>query len=203
MSRESPSRPRDRAATEAALVAAARRVLLERGGSAVNVQTVAAAAGVDRKLVYRYFDGADGVVERVSDALNAELAAALDAAPAPDASAYGRFARDALTTWLAVLRAHPLALRFLAWELAEESPLLHRTEAARSAVLQAWMRDRRPRLRLPPEGDVVALTVVLMAAVQHLALTAGRGRFGGVDLDDAGWARLQTALDRLTAVWPD
>ena len=77
-------------------------------------------------------------------------------------------------------------------------------EAARSAVIQDWVRSRRPRLRLPPEGDVFALNVVMLAAVQHLALIgASRGRFAGLELDAAGWARIEAAIDQLTAAWPD
>jgi hypothetical protein len=52
--------------------------------------------------------------------------------------------------------------------------------------------------------DVVALNVVFLAAVQHLALAAlTRDRFAGVSLDDAGWERVQAALDRLLLAYPD
>ncbi len=64
------------------------------------------------------------------------------------------------------------------------------------------MRERRPRLRVPPEGDPAALNAVLMAAVQHLALADGAA-VGGLALDDAGWPRAEAALDRLLAVYGD
>ncbi len=92
----------------------------------------------------------------------------------------------------------------MAWALVESSPLLNRIEAERSAVLQAWMRERRPRLRTPPAGDAVAINAVLLAAVQHLALSGGaRPGVGGVALDDAGWARIETALDALLVAFPE
>jgi hypothetical protein len=92
----------------------------------------------------------------------------------------------------------------MAWALVEASPLLNRIEDERSAVLQAWMRERRPRLRLPPTGDAVAINAVLLAAVQHLALTGeARPGTGGVALDEAGWARIEGALDALLAAFPD
>ena len=43
-------------------VEAGERILLRDGFPGLNVQTLAAEAGCDRKLVYRYFDGADGVL---------------------------------------------------------------------------------------------------------------------------------------------
>ena len=201
---ESPVRLRDRSATERSIIEAGERILLRDGFPGLNVQTLAAEAGCDRKLVYRYFDGADGVVEKIAARAHAELVRALDAVPASGTESLRAFARESLTAWVAALRASPLTLRLMAWALVEASPLLTRIEDQRSAVLQAWMRERRPRLRVPPEGDPVALNAVLLAAVQHLALTGStRPGVAGVALDDAGWARIEAALDQLLVVFPD
>ncbi|WP_296166358.1 TetR/AcrR family transcriptional regulator [uncultured Brevundimonas sp.] len=198
------SRPRGRSGTEAAIVEAAQRLLLRDGWSALNVQSLAAEAGFDRKLIYRYFGGVDGVVARLARALDLWLGQTLAEAPPSAAATYRDFARETLKAYLAALRANPLILRLLAWELSADTPQLRDMERARSAVVQDWMRERRPRLRLPPQGDVVALNAVLLGAVQHLALTgAGRGRFGGLELDAAGWSRIEAAIDQLTAAWPD
>lgn len=196
-------RLRNRPATEAAIVDAAEALLLTHGWTGLNVQTLAAAAHVDRKLIYRYFEGVDGVVERLAARMDVWLQRTLAAEPASAAVTYRQFARESLLAWLRALRANPLILRLLAWELTENTPLLRRTEAARAAVFQAWMRARRPRLRVPPGGDLVALNAVLLASVQHLALSAPRGDFGGVTLDDAGWQRIEAAVSALTDVWPD
>ena len=199
-----PVRLRDRSATEALIVGAGERILLRDGFPGLNVQTLAAEAGCDRKLVYRYFDGADGVVERIAARAHAALVRSLDAAPASGTESLRAFARESLSLWLAALRASPLSLRLMAWALVESSPLLNRIETERSAVLQAWMRERRPRLRTPPAGDAVAINAVLLAAVQHLALSGGaRPGVGGVALDEPGWARIETALDALLVAFPE
>ncbi|TPW00690.1 MAG: TetR family transcriptional regulator [bacterium] len=204
MSNDSPVRLRDRPATEAGIVSAAKCLLLAGGWTGLNVQTLAAEAGVDRKLIYRYFDGVEGVVERLAVSLDLWLGQTLAAEPPSSATAYRQFACETLTAYLRALRANPLILRLLAWELAQDTPLLRRMEAARSGVIQAWVRDRRPLLKVPPTGDIVALNVVLLGAVQHLALAAAaRGAFASVTLDDAGWSRIETAIDTLTGVWPD
>jgi AcrR family transcriptional regulator len=195
---------RDRSATEAAIVAAGERILLRDGFPGLNVQTLAAEAGCDRKLVYRYFDGADGVVVRISARAHAELVRALDAVPAAGSDSLRAFARESLSAWLGALRGSPLTLRLMAWALVQTTPLLNRIEVERAAVLQAWMRERRPRLRLPPSGDAVAINAVLLAAVQHLALSgSARTGVGGVVLDEAGWGRIEGALDALLVAFPD
>ncbi|HEY1224631.1 MAG TPA: TetR/AcrR family transcriptional regulator [Brevundimonas sp.] len=204
MSSDSPTKLRDRPATEANIVAAAERLLLAEGWTGLNVQTLAAEAGVDRKLIYRYFEGVEGVVERLAVRLDLWLGQTLAAEPPSSATSYRQFARETLTAYLRALRANPLILRLLAWELAQDTPLLRKMELARAGVMQAWVRDRRPLLKAPPTGDIVALNVVLLGAVQHLALAAAaRGAFAGVTLDDAGWQRIETAIDTLTRVWPD
>lgn len=201
---ESPIRLRDRRATETSIVEAGERILLRDGFPGLNVQTLAAEAGCDRKLVYRYFDGADGVVERIAGRAHAGLAASLASIPHAEAPSLRVFARISLLTWLNALRASPLTQRLMAWALVESSPLLNRIEEDRSAILQAWMRERRPRLRVPPSGDAVALNAVLLAAVQHLVLSGGaRPGVGGVALDDAGWARIEGALDALLVAFPE
>jgi AcrR family transcriptional regulator len=205
---ESPAssavRLRSRPATEALIVEAGERILLRDGFPGLNVQTLAAEAGCDRKLVYRYFDGVDGVVERIAGRADAALAASLASIPRVETASLRTFARISLLTWLAALRASPLSLRLMAWALVEDSDLLRRLEADRSAILQAWLRERRPRLRTPPEGDTVALNAVLLAAVQQLALSASiRPNVGGMALDDAGWARIEVALDVLLIAFPE
>lgn len=197
------NRPRDRAATEAAIVSAAERLLLRDGWTSLNVNTLAAEAGIDRKLVYRYFDGVDGVVERLAGRLDLWLGETLAAQPPIAATTYRAFAREMLLGYLRALRANPLILRLVAWELSQDTPMLRRLEAARSAVLQRWTASRRPNLPLPQGVDVVALNVVFLAAVQHLALAAAtRDRFAGVALDDDGWLRIEAAIDRLLEAYP-
>jgi AcrR family transcriptional regulator len=201
---DSTVRLRDRSATEAAIVQAGEAVLLRDGFTGLNVQTIAVQAGCDRKLVYRYFDGTDGVVRLLARQAHADLVAHLAAVPPVEAESPRAFAHHGLLTWFAALRASPLALRLMAWGLVEDSPLLREIEAERNAVLQAWMRERRPRLRTPPRTDVPALNAVLMAAVQALALASQtRGSVSGVVLDDSGCARIEDAIGHLLAAWPD
>lgn len=201
---ESPSPPRDRASTQRRIVDAGERLLLRDGFPGLNVQTLAAEAGCDRKLVYRYFEGVDGVVEKLAARAHAELVRTLDAVPRGQGDGLRAFARESLAAWLAALRASPLTLRLMAWALAEDRPVLRRVEGERAALLQAWMRERRPRLKTAPEGDPIALNAVLLGAVQQLALASqAHGAVGGLALDEAGWPRVGAALDRLLRAWPD
>ena len=64
----SAPRRRDAAATRAALLAAARELMAERGVEGTSTRDVAAAAGVNQALVYRYFGSKEKLfLEAVSD----------------------------------------------------------------------------------------------------------------------------------------
>lgn len=184
--------PRDRAATERAIVEAAARLLADKGFAALNVLAVAEAAGVDRKLVYRYFGGVEGIVER----LGAEVRWTLGDAAAPaSGDSYGAAIAHLARAYAGALAGDATLRGLMTWEMAETSPLLQRLEGTRSATMQAWMARRLAGLP-PPEGvDAPAVNAVLIAAIQHLALRRGQGRpFAGMTLDEAGWARIEAAV---------
>src|SRR3546814_6908183 len=65
---QAPKRRRDKAATKQALLAAAGEVFAERGYDAATTREVAQQAGVNEKLIQRYFGGKEG--DRKSTHLN-------------------------------------------------------------------------------------------------------------------------------------
>ncbi|MDF5756037.1 TetR family transcriptional regulator [Spongiactinospora sp. TRM90649] len=81
-----PSRRRDRAATRAALLAAARIRFARSGYEATSVRDVARDAGVDPTLIFRYFGSKQGLFDEAAKAGRQEGASLLDgdAADLPD-----------------------------------------------------------------------------------------------------------------------
>jgi AcrR family transcriptional regulator len=63
----SPARRRDSAATRASILAAARTVFTERGYDGAGVREIALAAGVDTRLISRYFGSKEGLFAEVVD----------------------------------------------------------------------------------------------------------------------------------------
>jgi AcrR family transcriptional regulator len=58
--------PRNRLLTEARLLDAARALVAESGFAKLGVNSAAARAGYDKVLIYRYFGGYDGLLERLA-----------------------------------------------------------------------------------------------------------------------------------------
>lgn len=186
---------RDRARTEAAIVAAAREVLAEEGFQGFGVNAVARRAGCDKQLIYRYFGGLEGLVDALGADLAARIEAALEAGDAAAPSSYAELAERLILGFLAALRADVLVQRIAAWEIAGPSPLVDRLTVARGLAMGRWMGRMRGDLS-PPEGlDAPALNIFLIAAVQQLVLSASAaGAFSGVPLrSEADWDRVKAA----------
>lgn len=104
--------PRRRLAPEvrrAQLLAVAERVFAERGYQGTAVEDIAAAAGVTRTLIYKYFADKDAIylecLRAARDELDTALVTAAGGAATPEDQlraglrAYFRFVRDRGSTW--------------------------------------------------------------------------------------------------------
>ncbi len=195
-------RTRDRPRTEAAILAAAKTVLADKGFSAWGVNAIAREAGCDKQLIYRYFGGLEGLAEAVGTDVALWLEEALSAEPdTPPARTYADLVSRLLTAFAQALRANPLAQRIVAWEVSEPSPLARRFAAARGRAMGQWIARERGELAPPAGVDAPALNAILIAAVQHLVISgAATGAFSGVALaTDADWERILHAVARMTA----
>jgi AcrR family transcriptional regulator len=192
-------RARDRDATEHAILEAAKAVLAEGGFQDFGVNAVARRAACDKQLIYRYFGGLDGLLDRIG----AELADWMNRSLRPLAAlgrpaSYAELAERLMLGFLEALRASPLVQRIAAWELSENSPRTRRLAAARSKAMTDWVRDVRGDLAPPAGVDAAAANALLIAAIQHLVLaSATTGQFSGLALrSEADWERVRETVRR-------
>jgi len=195
--------PRDRARTEEGLLDAARALIAEEGFQALGVNKLAARAGVDKQLIYRYFGGLDGVVERVAQDVGFWFGEAPEIDPQGD---YATVAKALLGAYLRALRDSQMLRQAVLWELADDSPAARQVENLRSAAFQAWVKKTLGARRAPVGCDAPALNALLIGAIQYLAVRGDRrGGFAGMSLaSEADWQRLEAALfAMIDAVYAD
>lgn len=177
---------------------AAAKLLAEQGFTGFGVNALAAAAGVDKQLIYYHFGGLDGVVRHLGSKLDLWLGTPLEPRVG---EAYGDAVNRLLTEYFDTLQRSPLVLQLLAWELAEPSPTLAELETARSAAMAGWVEGLRAAAQPVPNGiDAPAINALLLAGLHYLALRRRSvGRFAGVDISTAaGQARIAAALRLIT-----
>lgn len=187
---------RDRPGTEQAILDAAKQVLAQDGFSAFGVNAIARQAGCDKQLIYRYYGGLDGLVDAIGGDL-ADLFRLSMTEPEPAAcESYAAFIEHLLLSLLDAFRSSDLLMRIAAWEVADSSPVTRRLADARGKALGAWIESRRGNLHMPEDADTGAINATLIAAVQHLCLSAHAvGGFGGMSLKtEKDWARVREVL---------
>jgi AcrR family transcriptional regulator len=193
-------RPRDRDGTEARILKAATAIVARDGFAALGVNTIAREAGVDKQLVYRYFGGLDGLLERLGADLRFWLGEAADAAIA--GNGYGEVIAGQLCAHLGALRANSMVQAALAWELTDRSDAVTLLGKAKNDAIRDWFGNVRAAAGdAPPGVDAPAINAVLLAAVHHLVLRSRTaGDFAGLDLGRAeNWQRIEAAILAITA----
>lgn len=189
---------KDRQETEARIVAGGFAVLAEAGLPGFGVNAVARAAGCDKKLIYRYFEGEEGLLAAMGAASGQAMAAALQGAlrePVPD---YAGLVARLLRALAGHLAEDALAREAARVALAAPGAAAAPFRAARAAVLREWFQRAKAEMGLvAPEGaDAAAVNAVLIAGVEALAVA---GDYAGLSFLQDG-ARIDAALDRLSAV---
>ena len=191
---------RDREATRTRLIEAVGRVIARKGFKAVGVNAIAREAGVDKVLIYRYFNGLPGLIAAFGSTGDfwpgaTELAGGnLDEfmhLPIPD-----RLSQMAGNYLEAILR-RPLTQEIMAWEMVERNELTVLLEDIRehsfNEFFKTVMKDSRPG------ADIQAMAAIVGAAINYLVTRSRNTRwFGGIDLaSDDGWRRLMGAVEAM------
>ncbi|MBT5240996.1 MAG: TetR/AcrR family transcriptional regulator [Rhodospirillaceae bacterium] len=190
-----------REATKAALIEAFESLIAEEGVAAVGVNAVAKRAGVGKPLIYKYFDGFDGLVAAWASQSKIwgdddDIFAPLSQNPSADPIAV---MRDTLVKSSTELREKPVALQIMAHALLGGSELTAGLEAAKqesgnhhdALYEQGGVFD---------DPDTSALLLVMYAASRYLALRSlSQSNFNGVPLDTPdGWSAM---MDMMTTVF--
>lgn len=186
---------RDREATRARILAATEQIIARDGVAAARVNAIAAAAGLDKVLLYRYFGGREGILNAL--ARERTLWPPTESSADPSDSLPADLTASLLASALA-LRSQPLPCRSAIWSLTEDDDFATQAASAREEQLRHLidaMRDRHP---IPRYLDLDAMIALLTAALTHLALQAtnsGHPIYAGLDLSrDTDWRRLERIL---------
>ncbi|MGF1449788.1 MAG: TetR/AcrR family transcriptional regulator [Opitutales bacterium] len=131
--------PRNRLLTEARLLEAARAIVAESGFSKLGVNSAAARAGYDKVLIYRYFGGYDGLLERLAQSEDFFPHAA-EVLPREDPGNPLELLRDFARRMDEAMSTRHLTRALARWESATDN-----------ALCQAY-RDARKRLRASLEA---------------------------------------------------
>lgn len=187
---------RSRKETEDKLLNAAGRVLARDGFIKLGVNAVAREAGVDKVLIYRYFDGLEGLIKVY--ARQGDFWPGFDELMGEPLEQFrNRQLADQMqiimTNLAKGIRKRPLTIEILAWEMVERNELTAYLEDVRergghklTEVLN--MDSEEPAVSI----DIAALIAITVSSINYLAARSRKIRiFNGIDIrEDEGWDRL-------------
>jgi len=193
--------PRDRDATRKRILAAVGALLAEGGFQRLGINAIAARAKADKVLIYRYFGGLDPLLAAYAEEGNFwwsinELIGPLELRPG-EATPAALFA-GLLRRHVAALRARPVTLEIMAWEMVEPNPLSAALAAVREQRSRAALEEVMARFPGLHGVDVAALVALVGAASNYLVIRErGIRHFQGLDLRGDGWERLFAVVERI------
>ncbi len=197
---------RDREATCRKIVDAVGHVLAAEGFRGVGLRSVAREAGVDKRLIYRYFGGLPKLMKAYADSGDFwwtvdELIG--DELPGPEHDTASAWVALALRRHVQALKRRPLTQEILVWELSERNTLTDELSVLRERRAAELLERLGEKLG---EGGVGvgewrAVGALIVAATTYLVVrTRTCDSYAGIDLqDEAGWAEIERGIDLIVA----
>lgn len=191
-----------REATEARLIKSMGEVLAEKGFGKVGVNAVARQAGVDKVLIYRYFNDLDGLMAAYAQSSEFwppvnEILGEGSSYEALRAQPFSEIMAEVFRRYAKALRSRPLTLEILSWETVERNALTIALEKVRESMGMELMSHLKEVDA--PEGDWQAIANIFSGAIHYLAIRARKiDTFTGMDLSsEQSWERLIDAMQFL------
>jgi AcrR family transcriptional regulator len=190
--------------TEQAIMDGFETVLIREGAARVTLQAIATEAGVAKTLIYKYFDGMEGLIK--AWAQQREIFLPLEELfPDPDAAVESlhsdpyAFAKMQILKQAEHMRRHPVYIELCLAELSGSGPVIdallelrHERNEAESKALGETMDGASLPMLLP--------VMLMPAAITYLAMRARKSPFyaGMIQLDtDEGWDSMMAAVEQL------
>lgn len=191
---------RNKDVTKRKLVKAVGKVIASVGFQQLGVNMVAREAGVDKKLIYRYYHGLPGLVGEYAQTLDfwpsAEELVGADRDLVREMEPH-KLMSMFFKRYLQAILSRPYTLEILAWEAIERNELTKTLEEVRvkTALEFFELMEQEP----PEDVDLTALVLFMAGAINFLAVRSRNHRtLGGVDLQtEEGWERIENTIDQL------
>jgi AcrR family transcriptional regulator len=197
---------RDREETKTKILQAVGQVLATSGFQGLGINAIARVAGVDKVLIYRYFQDIPTLLKVFAQ--SGEYVGSLERflAQVPDDQLQDW--RSALVmfvmTYANLLHQNPLSQEIFRWELTEKNELTESLAESREVLIQkglAWVRQKFPET---VERDLESISTILLSSVTYLVLRS-RTRQTFLDIDFStpeGAAQIQATMRQFMVAMP-
>lgn len=186
---------KNRDATEERLIAAVGEIIADEGFEALGVRKVAEQAGVNKTLIYRYFESLDGLIHAYLKKHDFWFNMSI---PKPDPHDIRAYLKTFFRHQIAGTRENVALKRLRRWELSTDKPFVTdiRAQRERNGVLffetlAGFGKLEKERMR--------AITTLVDAGIEYLSMMEENCQmYNGIDIQsDRGWQKIAKGIDAL------
>lgn len=190
---------RDKDSTKQKLIDAVGRIILKEGFSGIGINSIAKEAGVDKVLIYRYFNGLDGLLKNYvtqKDYYSNKLFNSLSNVDNP-----AILAKRIFSGQLNKAVTDKEFQEIILWELNTKNEITTSLADDREKAGLSLLKYIEKKFSFK-NTDIAAITAVIIGGIYYLALRSRTaGVFNGIDLTKKrGWKRIDKALQFLISV---
>ncbi|RUT00159.1 TetR family transcriptional regulator [Dulcicalothrix desertica PCC 7102] len=192
---------RNKEETKARILAAVGKLLAESGFESLGVNAIAREAGVDKVLIYRYFDGLPSLLKCYAREGGYWMAPdeLIGDESTTNAETQAEWMVYLLLRFLNDLKERPVTQEILRWELLERNSLTHELANVRDQLGLSSLKFLEGKGSFPQDKDIPTISAILIAGVVYLLLrTKVSNSFMGLDFSSStGWQRVEAALESI------
>ncbi|SEK65438.1 TetR/AcrR family transcriptional regulator [Parapedobacter koreensis] len=202
MARKIEGEHRNKELTKKKLIDSVGEVLRREGYTKLGVNNIANHAGVSKKLIYRYFESVDNLIEAYIKEMDFWMTLRSQEDELANIHSHN-FGRDLASTFLGSLFEHledrPEAQKIILYELSENNKLLHEISMVREMFGSKLFKMTDPIF----EGtgiDLRAVYAILLGGVYYMTLHANGAGGTVCEIDskkDEGKQRLIKAMETI------
>ena len=192
---------RNKEETKSKLVEAVGRIILREGFSSLGINTVAKEAGVDKVLIYRYFENLDGLLKTyvMSKDYFANIIIYEDELNQADIQQeVVAIAKKIFTGQLKEILTNKELQEIVLWELTTKNEITVQLAKKREARGVKLFNSILTKLE-NPKADVHAAASIILGGINYLVLRSRHVEvFNGIKLNSPkGWKRIEKSLEEL------
>jgi hypothetical protein len=185
---------RDKNSTKQKLIDAVGRIVVQNGFHAVGINSVAKEANVDKVLIYRYFNGLEGLIQEFINQKdyfinkNSELKIS-------DNKDVVELGTNLFLGQLRDLISNKALQEILLWELTNDNEITKTTAEKREQEGMKILNEINKIVDFN-KTDIPAITSIVLAGIYFLVLRSRNvDVFNGIDLtNENGWSRIENAI---------
>jgi len=186
---------KNRSLTENRLISAIEQLIIEKGFEKLGINAVAEKAGVDKKLIYRYFSSLDGLIYECLKRNDFWMNIPADTPELPELKEY---AKKMFRDQIKHLRENRILNRLARWELSNNRDIVTEIRQKREEKGLDRLATVDGLTDLTTK-ELAAILAVITAGITYLAILEENCRYyNDINIQtDNGWEELAKGIDKI------